>query len=58
LPGKRRRQPITCEQVVQDLLEAYGGGQTCYAVYVKLEQCKQQPKERVVEFKVRLEELF
>jgi len=39
-------------------MEAYGDSQTCYAVYKKLEQCKQQPKERVIEFKVRLEELF
>jgi len=39
-------------------MEAYGDSQTCYAVYKKLEQCKQQPKEWVVEFKVRLEELF
>jgi len=39
-------------------LEAYCDGQTCYLAYQKLEQCKQQPKERVAEFKVRLEELF
>jgi len=39
-------------------MEAYGDSQTCYAVYKKLEQCKQQPKEWVVEFKVRLDELF
>jgi len=51
-------QPMTHERVVQDLMEAYGDGQMCYAVYKKLEQCKQQPKECVVEFKVRLEELF
>jgi len=46
-------QPITQEQVVQDLMEAYGDSQTCFAVYKKLEQCKQWPKEWVVEFKVR-----
>jgi len=51
-------QPTTHEQVVQDIMEAYGDGQTCYAVYKKLEQCKQEPKEQVVEFKVRLGELF
>jgi len=51
-------QPITHEQVVQSLMEAYGDGQTCYAVYKNLEQCKQLPKEQVIDFKVRLEELF
>jgi len=51
-------QPITRERVVQDLMEAYGDSQTCYAAYKKLEKCKQKPKEWVVEFKVRLEELF
>jgi len=51
-------QSIPHERVVQDLMEAYGDSQTYYAVYKNLEQCKQQPKERVVEFKIRLEELF
>jgi len=30
----------------------------CYAAYKKLEECKQQPKDQVFEFKVWLEEHF
>jgi len=39
-------------------LEAYGDGQTSYAAYKKLEQCRQQGNEKVFEFKIHLEELF
>jgi len=34
-------QPIDQEVVVHHLLEAYGDGQTLYAAYEKLEQCRQ-----------------
>jgi len=51
-------QPIDQEVVVHHLLEAYGDGQTSYAAYQRLEQCRQQGNEKVFEFKIRLEELF
>jgi len=51
------RQPID-QEVVCHLLEAYGYGQTFYAVYKKLEQCCQQGNEKVFEFKISLEELL
>jgi len=51
-------QPIDREVVVHHLLEAYGDGQTLYAAYEKLEQCRQRGNVKVFEFKICLEELF
>jgi len=42
-------QPINQEVVAHHLLEAYGDGQTLYAAYEKLEQCRQQGNEKVEE---------
>jgi len=47
-------QPIGREVVVHHLLEAYGDGQTSYAAYKRLEQCRQRGNEKVFEFKIRL----
>jgi len=39
------KQMVELKAALSQREEAYGDGQTCYAVYKKLEQCKQQHKE-------------
>jgi len=51
-------QPINQAEVVHNLMETYGNGQTSYAAYKKLKQCCQRANEKVGKYKLRLEELF
>lgn len=45
-------------QMVQNLMETYGGVQTSYMVHKKLEQCYQWANEKVGMYKLWLEELM